>query len=68
MFSTKSQLRKRTPENGTDRENYLSLLVDEYLNSSSLGKLYIKYKMYKCIYFFLYLINNKRSCTIYLLK
>ncbi|XP_013167114.1 PREDICTED: armadillo repeat-containing protein 7 [Papilio xuthus] len=36
MFSTKSQLRKRTPENGTDRENYLSLLVDEYLNSSSL--------------------------------
>ncbi|KPJ13706.1 Armadillo repeat-containing protein 7 [Papilio machaon] len=36
MFSTKSQLRKRTPENGTDRESYLSLLVDEYLNSSSI--------------------------------
>ncbi|XP_053601557.1 armadillo repeat-containing protein 7 [Plodia interpunctella] len=35
MFSTKSQLKKRTPENGTDRENFLSLLVDEYLNSNS---------------------------------
>ncbi|CAK1599989.1 unnamed protein product [Parnassius mnemosyne] len=35
MFSTKAQLQKRTPENGTDRENYLSLLVDEYLNSVS---------------------------------
>ncbi|OWR46252.1 Armadillo repeat-containing protein 7 [Danaus plexippus plexippus] len=35
MFSSKTQLRKRTPENGTDRESYLSLLVDEYINSSS---------------------------------
>ncbi|KAL0850015.1 hypothetical protein ABMA28_011925 [Loxostege sticticalis] len=35
MFSSKAQLQKRTPENGTDRENFLSLLVDEYLNSSS---------------------------------
>ncbi|XP_068628849.1 armadillo repeat-containing protein 7 [Battus philenor] len=35
MFSTRIQLQKRTPENGIDRENYLSLLVDEYLNSSS---------------------------------
>lgn len=38
MFSSKSQLQKRTPENGTDRENFLSLLVDEYLNSTSHGK------------------------------
>ncbi|XP_049887930.1 armadillo repeat-containing protein 7 [Pectinophora gossypiella] len=35
MFSNKSQLRKRTPENGTDRESFLSLLVDEYLNTTS---------------------------------
>ncbi|XP_028175977.1 armadillo repeat-containing protein 7 [Ostrinia furnacalis] len=35
MFSSRAQLEKRTPENGTDRENFLSLLVDEYLNSSS---------------------------------
>ncbi|KOB73749.1 Armadillo repeat-containing protein 7 [Operophtera brumata] len=35
MFSSKSQLQKRTPENGTDRENFLSLLVDEFLHSSS---------------------------------
>ncbi|XP_072935827.1 armadillo repeat-containing protein 7-like [Epargyreus clarus] len=35
MFSTKAQLQKRTPQNGTDRENYLSLLVDEFINSSS---------------------------------
>ncbi|CAG9575983.1 unnamed protein product [Danaus chrysippus] len=35
MFSSKTQLKKRTPENGTDRESYLSLLVDEYINSSS---------------------------------
>lgn len=39
MFSSKSQLKKRTPENGTDRENFLSLLVDEYLQSSSYGNL-----------------------------
>ncbi|XP_013193034.2 armadillo repeat-containing protein 7 [Amyelois transitella] len=35
MFSSKYQLRIRTPENGTDRENFLSLLVDEFLNSNS---------------------------------
>lgn len=35
MFSSKAQLMKRTPENGTDRESFLSLLVDEYLHSSS---------------------------------
>ncbi|XP_075983742.1 armadillo repeat-containing protein 7 [Anticarsia gemmatalis] len=35
MFSSKNQLLKRTPENGTDRESFLSLLVDEYLHSSS---------------------------------
>ncbi|XP_026323327.1 armadillo repeat-containing protein 7 isoform X2 [Hyposmocoma kahamanoa] len=34
MFSNKSQLKRRTPENGIDRENFLSLLVDEYLNST----------------------------------
>lgn len=38
MFSNKSQLRKRTPENGTDRETFLSLLVDEYLHSTAYGK------------------------------
>ncbi|CAH2099736.1 unnamed protein product [Euphydryas editha] len=36
MFSSQAQLKKRTPENGTDRENYLSLLVDEYINTNSL--------------------------------
>ncbi|CAK1548416.1 unnamed protein product [Leptosia nina] len=36
MFTNLSYLKKHTPENGTDRESYLSLLVDEYLNSSSL--------------------------------
>ncbi|CAH0722746.1 unnamed protein product, partial [Brenthis ino] len=35
MFSSRSQLKKRTPEDGTDREDYLSLLVDEYINSNS---------------------------------
>lgn len=35
MFSAKNQLLKRTPENGTDRESFLSLLVDEYLHSTS---------------------------------
>ncbi|XP_059049193.1 armadillo repeat-containing protein 7-like [Achroia grisella] len=35
MFSSKIQLQKRTPRNGTDRESFLSLLVDEYINSSS---------------------------------
>lgn len=35
MFSSQSQLNKRTPENGNDRENYLSLLVDEYINTNS---------------------------------
>lgn len=37
MFSGKQYLRKRTPENGTDREDFLTLLVDEYLNSNSFG-------------------------------
>lgn len=40
MFSNKSLLKKRTPENGIDRENFLSLLVDEYLNSTSHGELW----------------------------
>ncbi|KAI5642237.1 hypothetical protein NE865_05599 [Phthorimaea operculella] len=35
MFSNKAQLKKRTPENGTDRESFLSLLVDEYINTTS---------------------------------
>ncbi|KAJ2946288.1 hypothetical protein O0L34_g12324 [Tuta absoluta] len=35
MFCNKAQLKKRTPENGTDRESFLSLLVDEYINTSS---------------------------------
>lgn len=38
MFSNKSQLKRRTPENGIDRENFLSLLVDEYLNSTLYGE------------------------------
>lgn len=38
MFSNKYQLNKRTPENGINRENFLSLLVDEYLNSTSYGE------------------------------
>lgn len=41
MFSNKSQLNRRTPENGTDRENFLSLLVDEYLNSTSYGEILV---------------------------
>lgn len=43
MFSTEGQLRKRTPQNGTDRENFLSLLVDEYLQSTSYGMKYFEY-------------------------
>lgn len=39
MFSSQAQLKKRTPENGNDRENYLSLLVDEYINTNSFGML-----------------------------
>ncbi|XP_022122892.1 armadillo repeat-containing protein 7 isoform X1 [Pieris rapae] len=35
MFTSLSYLKKHTPENGTDRESYLSVLVDEYLNSNS---------------------------------
>lgn len=36
MFSSEAQLKKRTPVNGTDRKCYLTLLVDEYLHSSSI--------------------------------
>ncbi|KAJ0181294.1 hypothetical protein K1T71_003379 [Dendrolimus kikuchii] len=36
MFSSEAQLKRRTPINGTDRENFLTLLVDEYLNSTSI--------------------------------
>lgn len=48
MFSSKAQLVKRTPENGTDRESFLSLLVDEYLHSSSYGN----YTIVKAKHFF----------------
>lgn len=45
MFTSLSYLKKHTPENGTDRESYLSLLVDEYLNSASNGNsLNLNYK------------------------
>ncbi|XP_038209363.1 armadillo repeat-containing protein 7 [Zerene cesonia] len=35
MFTSLSYLKKHTPQNGTDRESYLSLLVDEFINSPS---------------------------------
>ncbi|XP_041974128.1 armadillo repeat-containing protein 7-like [Aricia agestis] len=34
MFTNRAQLKRRTPDNGVDRENYLSLLVDEYINTN----------------------------------
>ncbi|VVC87968.1 unnamed protein product [Leptidea sinapis] len=34
MFTSSAYLKKHTPENGIDRESYLSLLVDEYFNTS----------------------------------
>ena len=43
MFSSRAQLKKRTPEDGTDREDYLSLLVDEYINTNSFGMFGILY-------------------------
>ncbi|XP_055547668.1 LOW QUALITY PROTEIN: uncharacterized protein LOC129731587 [Wyeomyia smithii] len=36
MFSTHDQLRKRTPKEGIDRREYISLLVDEYYETQSL--------------------------------
>lgn len=35
MFTTKTTLRQRTPENGTNREQYLSLLLKEFINAKS---------------------------------
>lgn len=39
MFSTADRLAKRTPKEGIDRRTYISLLVDEYYETSNIGKI-----------------------------
>lgn len=40
MFSTKERLEQRTPANGIDRKEFIKLLVDEYYETTDVGKLY----------------------------
>lgn len=39
MFSTKERLEQRTPANGINRREYIKLLVDEYYETTDVGKL-----------------------------
>lgn len=39
MFSSKERLTQRTPANGIDRKEYLNLLVDEYYETTDVGKI-----------------------------
>lgn len=43
MFSNKERLQKRTPANGIDRKEYISLLVDEYYETTSVGEFEAKF-------------------------
>ena len=38
MFSTQERLKRKTPAGGINRRAYLCLLVDEYYETSNLGK------------------------------
>lgn len=37
MFSSIDRLKKRTPEQGIDRKEYIQLLVDEYYETTNVG-------------------------------
>lgn len=38
MFSSLERLRRKTPANGIDRKEYIRLLVDEYHETTNVGK------------------------------
>lgn len=45
MFSSKERLAIRTPANGIDRKEFIHLLVDEYYETTNVGKYFI----FKCL-------------------
>lgn len=38
MFSNKERLRQRTPANGIDRKEFINHLVDEFYETTNVGK------------------------------
>lgn len=38
MFTTHKQLKRKTPANGIDRKEYIGLLIDEYYETTDVGK------------------------------
>lgn len=48
MFSSSERLQKKTPANGIDRKEYINLLVDEYYETTNVGKKFFIVKSNKC--------------------
>lgn len=45
MFSSEERLAQRTPQNGIDRKEYINLLVDEYYESTNIGKYFSHFEL-----------------------
>lgn len=45
MFSSYNNLKRKTPNQGIDRQEFIQHLVDEYYTSTDVGKLPINVKM-----------------------
>lgn len=41
MFINHNRLKTKTPDNGIDRKEYISLLVDEFYETTDIGKSYL---------------------------
>lgn len=41
MFSSKKRLAQKTPAHGIDRKEFINLLIDEYYETTDVGKLNI---------------------------
>lgn len=44
MFSSRFRLKRKTPPNGIERKEFIRLLVDEYYETTNVGKHSRKYK------------------------
>lgn len=41
MFSNRAHLKRKTPENGIERKEFISLLVDEYYETTDIGMKFV---------------------------
>lgn len=70
MFSSADRIRKRTPQRGIDRKEYITLLVDEYYETTNLGKKFLNLNLrplrapiYKSdiIFYFKFIFRSTRT-------